>query len=115
MPAIQTIDLFSVTIPFKVPYKLSRLYGTVRSTTAIVVRLQTAGGLVGWGEANPYPPFTKETPGGVLAALSDHLGPALLGLDATNPNVALANMEAILSGNLSAKAALDMALFDIMG
>jgi len=115
MPAIQSIEIFSVTVAFKVPYKLSRLYGTLSTTTAIVVRLETKSGLVGWGEANPQPPFTEETPGGVMAALSDYLGPALIGLDGTNPNAAMADMEATLSGNLSAKAAVDMALHDITG
>lgn len=115
MPIIQSIDLFSLTVPFKTPYKLSRLYGTLSTTTAIIVRLETVSGLIGWGEANALPPFTEETPGSVLAALSDHLGPALLGMDGANLNASLAVMDATLSGNLSAKGAIDMALHDIMG
>ncbi len=115
MTAIRSIDLFSLTVPLIVPYKLSRVMGTVSTTTAIIVRLETAGGLIGWGEANPCPPFTEETPGGVLAALSDYLGPLLLGLDGSNVNAAGAIMAATLSGNLSAKAAIDMAMHDITG
>ena len=68
-----------VSIPLSVPYKLSRVYGTVSSADAVVVRLTTDTGLVGYGEADPHHPFTADTVEGTIQAIRDRLGPALIG------------------------------------
>jgi len=112
---ITSIDLVHLAVPLAQPYKLSAVYGVRTQAEAIVVRVETDRGLIGWGEADPCPPFTEETAGGVMAALADHLGPPLIGRDPTLVNRHLAHMDARLSGNLAAKAALDMALHDLTG
>ena len=61
------------------------------------------------------PPLPRRTPGSVLRAIGDHLGPALLGTDARNVNAAHRTMDAILTGNPLAKGAVDMACHDIAG
>ena len=112
---ITAIELFHIAAPFVVPYRLSKVYGTHSEAHAVVLRLETEGGVVGYGEADPCPPFTEETPGSVLRAIGDHLGPALLGTDARNVNAAHQLMDAILTGNPLAKGAVDMACYDIAG
>ena len=52
------------------PYKLSKVYGTKADADAIVLRLESDDGLVGYGEADPHTPFTADTPGGVMAAMT---------------------------------------------
>ena len=112
---IQTIDIYALSIPFRVPYRLSKVYGTVTDNHAIVVRLRTEGGLTGWGEANPLPPFTEETPSGVVDLLREVIGPALIGVDAGNIARCRRLIDECVPGNPAAKGALDMALHDLAG
>lgn len=112
---IQMIDIFALSVPFVAPYRLSNIYGTITHNHAIVVRLRTAGGLTGWGEANPLPPFTEETPSGVVDLLREVIGPALIGRDAGNIGRCGRLVEACVPGNPTAKGAIDMALHDLAG
>ncbi len=104
-----------VSIPLATPYKLSRVYGTVTEAHAVVVRVETDGDLVGYGEADPHPPFTADTVPGTIAAIRDHLAPLLLGTDPREISRLDGEMDACLDGHLMAKGAIDMALFDLAG
>jgi muconate cycloisomerase len=80
----------------------------------VVVAVRTAQGLTGWGEAAPWAPFgnTAET---ALAALRHVLVPSVIGLDAAAITAGMQACDAALAGHADAKAALDMALWDIAG
>lgn len=112
---VASITGIHLSIPLAVPYKLSRVYGTVATADAVVVEVTTDTGLVGYGEADPMPPFTADTVAGTVTALRDSLAPALLGADPRETGKAEAAMDACLDGCLMAKGALDMALFDLAG
>lgn len=101
--------------PFAVPYRLSQTYGTLTHTRAVIVRLETDTGLIGLGEANAMPPFTEETPFGVMAALGEYVWPAIRGEEPRDINRLMARLDLILKGNLTTKGAIDMALHDISG
>ncbi len=112
---VTRIDAHHVVLPLVQPYKLSSRYGTVTEAHAVVVELHTDEGLVGLGEANPMPPFTQESWGSVFAAIRGYLGPGLLGRDPTDLLAVNATFDAVLSGNLLAKGALDVAMWDLLG
>ncbi len=112
---IVRIEAVHVTVPLIQPYVLSKKYGTVTHSQAVVVKLSTDEGLCGFGEADPMPPFTSDTWGGVFAAIEHHLGPCLLGQDPRQITRHNRNFDQVLSGNLLAKAALDVALWDLWG
>ncbi len=112
---VTRIEAHHVTLPLVAPYKLSRRYGTVTHAQAVITRVMTDDGLVGIGEANPMPPFTEETWGGVFAALEHHLGPLLLGSDPRDILGVNQRFDAALAGNLLAKGSLDVALWDLLG
>ena len=73
---------------------------------SVLVRIRTADGAVGWGEATPDPNVTGETWGGVAATLRDDLAPALLGLDGWDRDAALRLLDARVEGIPSTKGAL---------
>ncbi len=104
-----------ISIPLAVPYKLSRVYGTVADAHAVIVAVETDKGLTGYGEADPHPPFTADTVPGTVKAVREHLGPLLLDADPREVNKLEGEMDACLDGHLMAKGALDMALFDLSG
>ncbi len=112
---IDRIEAFHVTVPLATPYVLAKKYGTVRHAHAVIVRVGTDEGLVGYGEANPMPPFTEETWGSVFAAIEHHLSPCLLGEDPAAIGRIHHEMDGVLAGNLLAKGALDVALWDLAG
>jgi len=45
--------VWSLRIPLARPYHLSRMYGTLTHSDAVLLRLTLANGSVGWGEADP--------------------------------------------------------------
>ncbi|MBW2056432.1 MAG: mandelate racemase [Deltaproteobacteria bacterium] len=112
---ITMIELSHVSIPLAKPYRLSKVYGTVREAQAVIALVHTDQGIIGFGEADPLPPFTDESAGGVMAVIRDCLGPALLNEDPTRISFLWKKMEGAIHGNPMAKGALDTALYDILG
>jgi L-alanine-DL-glutamate epimerase-like enolase superfamily enzyme len=95
------------------PYTIA--YETVERTTNVFVRLHTSRGLTGLGCAAPDLPVTGETPASVLAVLEDVVHPAVRGSDPLRPALILDRLRKPLAAHPSARAALDMALHDLMG
>jgi muconate cycloisomerase len=112
---IVTADVFEIESAFSTPYKLSRAYGTLATTRALMVKLTDADGIEGWGEANPLQPFTAESLGEAAHALQAIVLPEVIGGAAPSPGHVDAKLDALLEGHLCAKGALSMALLDILG
>lgn len=112
---ITVLELFHVSIPLIKPYKLSKVYGTICDAQAVIVKIHTDEGITGFGEADPMPPFTEESPAGVMVAIRDYLGPCLLNEDPRRISLLGAKMDQVMYGNHTAKGAIDMALYDILG
>lgn len=80
----------------------------------VIVRLSTADGIEGVGEAAPWAPFgnTAET---TAAAIDGPLRAVVEGADAGRIAALAAAMDRALAGHAEAKAAVEMALWDIAG
>jgi L-Ala-D/L-Glu epimerase len=91
-------------------------YGTVRNYANVVVRIESDEGIVGVGEASPWVPMelgeTQET---VLAVIRGHLAQPLLGQDPVRIAVLIERMDNSILGYPIAKAAIEMALYDLVG
>jgi L-alanine-DL-glutamate epimerase-like enolase superfamily enzyme len=109
---ITRLEAWPVTLKLTEPYTIA--YDTVTSAENVFVRLHTAGPLVGHGCAAPDPAVTGETPAGVLAALEQGAG-VVAGLDPTRPAYVLERVRAALGAQPGPLAALDMALWDLLG
>lgn len=90
-------------------------YGQMEPTLPhVIVKITDESGVWGWGEASPLSEFTGETAAGIRLALEASFLPALIGKDAFD--TALIHQElSRLPLNTSAKAAVDMALYDLQG
>jgi muconate cycloisomerase len=86
----------------------------VRRADNVLVRLEADSGLVGWGEAAAAPTMTGETTASMVAAVH-HLAPALAGRAAEDIEGALGAMDGRMYGNHGAKAAIEIALHDLVG
>ncbi len=109
---IKTIEPIAVSLPMKKPVQMSG--ETVARADNVLVRIESEEGVVGWGEAASAPVMTGETVAGMMAAVA-HLAPGLLSRDALDFAGAAAAMDAALYGNGGAKAAIDIALHDLVG
>ncbi|MBP1633791.1 MAG: dipeptide epimerase, partial [Acidobacteria bacterium] len=58
-PVVQTAEVFSFTIPQRVPMKIA--LGTPLTADNVLVRLRTTDGVVGLGESAPYSAVMGET------------------------------------------------------
>jgi L-alanine-DL-glutamate epimerase-like enolase superfamily enzyme len=107
------IDCYAVRLPLIRPFIIS--YGSYSHVESILVRLTTDSGLMGWGEATPDPYVTGETWAGTFAALRHDLLPLLRDQDALRREAIHARLDGLVTGAPSAKAAIDLALWDLAG
>src|SRR5262245_4302171 len=109
---ITTIEAIAVSLPMKKPVQMAG--ETVAQAENVFVRIESDAGAVGWGEAASAPTMTGETIAGMMAAI-ELMRPKLIGRAAYDFAGAVAAMNAQLYGNSGAKAAIDMALHDLVG
>lgn len=112
---ITKIELFHISIPFAQPYKLSKTYGTLDEAHAVIFKVHTDEGIVGLGEADPMSPFTAETPASVMTVTRDIIAPRLIGKDPKRIAMVDSTLDDAVEGNLTARGAVNMALYDIIG
>lgn len=88
---------------------------SVEALDSTVVRVATDDGLVGWGETCPVGPvYQPHHALGARAALEE-IAPGLIGADPLAIEIARTRMDERLAGHDYAKAALDIALWDLAG
>jgi L-alanine-DL-glutamate epimerase-like enolase superfamily enzyme len=109
---IKTIEPIAVSLPMKKPVKMAG--ETITRADNILVRIETDDGAVGWGEAASAPTMTGETVASMMAAVA-HMAPGLLKRSAEDFAGAAAAMDAQMYGNSGAKAAIEIALHDLVG
>jgi muconate cycloisomerase len=112
---ISRIKLFQISIPFAEPYRLSKVYGTLHHAQAVIVKIETDEGLAGLGEADPMMPFTEESPKSAMAVIRDVIAPDLIGQDPLKLNQLESNLDQLVNGYPTARGAINMALYDILG
>jgi len=110
---IRRVDAIPVALPLKNPVTMSA--EVVAAAQNLLVRMETADGNVGWGEASSAPTMTGDTLGGLVAAVRDHLAPMLIGKDARTWPALRAALHRVLLGNGGAHSAVEMAVLDLIG
>src|SRR5262245_29190256 len=63
---LKRMDLFPVAIPLRQPMKMAGV--VIREAENLFVRIESADGFIGWGEAASAPAMTGETLWGMTAA-----------------------------------------------
>src|SRR5713101_6956420 len=86
----------------------------VRRADNVLVRIETDDGSVGWGEAASAPTMTGETIQSMVCAIH-YLVPALRDRPADDIGGARVAMDGRMYGNHGAKAAIEIALHDLVG
>ena len=114
IPRIEGVRLTAVDVPYRPELGTLVTAGmTQRGARHVLVEVFADDGSVGLGEAVPRPSVYGETLDGIRAACEQLLAPPLLGMAATDTERAWAAWERVV-GNQTAKAALDVALHDLV-
>jgi L-alanine-DL-glutamate epimerase-like enolase superfamily enzyme len=109
---IKAIEPIAISLPMKKPVQMAG--ETVTRADNVLVRVQADDGTVGWGEAAAAPTMTGETVASMMAAV-DHMASGLRGRATDDFAGASAAMDAGMYGNSGAKAAIEIALYDLTG
>ena len=109
---IKRIEPIAVALPMKKPVYMAGV--EIKQADNLLIRLEADDGTVGWGEAAEAPTMTGETVESMMAAAC-YIAPALLGRDAEDIAGGSAAMAGRMYGNNAAKAAIEMALHDLVG
>ncbi len=109
---ISKVESFPLKIPLRSPFKIAT--GESSFYEGCLVKLTTDIGIIGWGEASPSQRITGELIDDVLKGL-ERLRDPLIGSDPLEAEALWEKIEAELEGHSSTKAAVDIALYDILG
>ena len=109
---ILRLEAWPVSMKLAEPYEIA--YQEISTATNVFVRLVTDRH-VGIGCAVPDPQVTGETEAAALQALTEIAEPRLVGADALRWNAVLERLRRSLEARPAALAAVDMALFDLLG
>ena len=110
---ITRVRLGRISVPLRVPFKTA--LRSVESVEDVVVEVHTDAGAIGYGEAPPTGVITGDTTGAIVGAIQDHIGKAILDRDVDDLEDLLQRVQRSIVHNTSAKAAVDMALWDLYG
>ncbi|MBR5111438.1 MAG: dipeptide epimerase [Clostridia bacterium] len=110
---ITSIEWGRISIPLRTPFKTA--LRTVASVEDIIVKLTADTGETAFGEAPPTGVITGDTSEAICGAIEHHIAPAILGWDMDDFQGATQRVQSALVHNTSAKAAVDMALWDLYG
>ncbi|MFI3168985.1 MAG: dipeptide epimerase [Faecalibacterium sp.] len=110
---ITTVKLGKISVPLRVPFKTA--LRSVSSVEDVIVEIHTDSGEIGYGEAPPTGVITGDTTDAIIGAITTHIAPTIIGRDIDDFEDILLAMNGCILHNTSAKAAIDMALYDLFG
>jgi len=110
---ITNIRFATLSVPLITPFKTA--LRTVNNIEDIIVIIETDVGEIGYGSAPATPVITGDTHGSVIAAINTVIKPKILGCDIANLNEITQLIQNALVNNYSAKAAVEIAVYDLWG
>jgi len=109
---IQQIEVYPITLGYKEPFRIAP--GASIESHNVIVKIITDYDVVGWGESSPSERVTGETAETVIKTLGK-IAVKLIGMCPLRIEQDVELMDSVVDGNPAAKAAIDMALHDILG
>lgn len=108
---IASVSIGYIEIPLHTPFRTA--LRVVDRINDMIVKITADNGLQGFGEAPPTAVITGDTRESIASAVCNYIAPAITGMSLDDPEEVFAAMEKSIAKNTSAKAAVDMALYDL--
>ena len=112
MPTVTKVDIYKLNIPRSTPFRIA--IGVFNEVQNILVRIQAGDGRYGLGEGAPLPFLCGETQAIAFEACKELAG-LLIGRDPYALDTRLRELGSYLVHNSTARSAMDMALYDLLG
>ncbi len=109
---ITEVEAIPYTIPYTKPLRFAS--GEVHAAAHVLVRVHTDDGVIGVAEAPPRPFTYGETQAGIIAVIDGIFAEQIVGLTLTERELVNARLARTVA-NPTAKAAIDMAIWDALG
>lgn len=110
---ITDIKIGHISVPLRTPFKTA--LRTVNNVEDIIIKIETDTGHVGYGEVPPTGVITGDTRGAIIGAIESHIKKALIGMEIENMEEIMQTLDKSVAGNTSAKAGIDIAIYDLYG
>jgi o-succinylbenzoate synthase len=108
---ITRIEFGMLRVPLKTPFKTA--LRTVDKVEDVIVMMHTDTGHIGYGEAPATAVITGDTHGSIIDAIKHYIAPRLIGQDVADLNRLTRLVQTSMERNTSAKAAVEIALYDL--
>jgi len=104
------------TVPYAIPYRkpLRFASGSINVADNVLVEIVTSDGVIGIAEAPPRPYTYGETQASIVAVIEQIFAPAIIGLSILDREQVRSRLARTV-GNPTAKAAINMAMWDAWG
>ena len=110
---ITDIETMVLTTPLKKAFKTALRETSI--SESIIVKIHSDDGQVGFGGAPPTAVITGDTMDSINGAILNFIRPAIIGMDIEEFEPLMRRLHSSIYRNTSAKAAIDMALYDLYG
>jgi L-alanine-DL-glutamate epimerase-like enolase superfamily enzyme len=108
---ITGIEFGKLRVPLKTPFKTAMR--TIDCMEDVVIIVATDTGHRGYGSAPATAVITGETHGSIIEAIRTIIGPCVIGADVSNLNHLVEVIQSSMFANFSAKAAVEIAVYDL--
>lgn len=112
-PTITEVDVAAYPIELVAEFPVT--YEAHTQTEHVFVRVRTDDGITAYGEGTALPWFTGECTETMAATVERWFAPRLIGMEVETACASFENVRREYPGNPGAKAALDLALWDLRG
>ena len=112
---ITSLETIPILVPLKQGLTTKTAHGEHIDSPYVLVKVHTDEGVVGLGEATLAPRWSGETSPGCVAAVEQVLAPAVVGADPRDVRDITRRLQGALRLNPFARAAVEMACWDIAG
>jgi o-succinylbenzoate synthase len=108
---IKNIEISEIAVPLIAPFKTA--LREVTQINDIMVKVICDTGEIGYGEAPPTAVITGETKESIKSTIENYIKPSILGMDIQDLEHVMNKLNNCILKNTSAKAAVDMAIYDL--
>ncbi|MFL0251852.1 dipeptide epimerase [Clostridium neuense] len=110
---IKDIIIGHMSVPLKKPFKTA--IRSVNSVDDVIVKVITDTGNIGFGSAASTALVTGDTTESIEGAIKNYIKKSIVGMDIENLENVLLKLNSCIIRNTSAKAAVDIAIYDLYG
>ena len=112
---IAGVRVYQVNLGVRPEFVITTSIGTHAISKYVFLAIEGSDGAVGWGEATVMPRWSGETQGGAACVLQQLFEPLLRDRDPFDLDQIMQDINSSIVDNMFSKAAVEMALLDLLG